>query len=252
MFHCRTTSTSTTPRTRRQYPHTYVLIAVLRVRPPDSAFSSPLNLRVYWPFVTAKAPCREASRCIRRSSSRSCLAVSRKADARPPGKGDPNSHGARPVHLIITTRKWIRTCRLSMKNSLSRAARGFRPGPRSTVSGFGCRRDLRIALGLADREKLVHRHHLHLRSTITQHFCSTMTHLCCSIAQLSICVVQLPMCVVQLLSICGVQLLICVVQLLSICGVQLLICVVQLLSIFVVHLLIWGVQSSTISIFVVQ
>ena len=31
-----------------------------------------------------------------------------------------NSHGARPVHLLITMRKWIRTSRLSIKNSLSR------------------------------------------------------------------------------------------------------------------------------------
>jgi len=29
-----------------------------------------------------------------------------------------NSHGARPVHLIITMIKWIRTSRLSIKNSL--------------------------------------------------------------------------------------------------------------------------------------
>ena len=30
-----------------------------------------------------------------------------------------NFHGARPVHLIITMIKWIRTSRLSIKNSLS-------------------------------------------------------------------------------------------------------------------------------------
>jgi len=29
-----------------------------------------------------------------------------------------NSHGARPVHLIITMIKWIRTSRLPIKNSL--------------------------------------------------------------------------------------------------------------------------------------
>ena len=43
----------------------------------------------------------------------------RKVDVRPPGKGDSNSHGARPVHLIITMGKWIRTSRMSIKNSLS-------------------------------------------------------------------------------------------------------------------------------------
>ena len=36
-----------------------------------------------------------------------------------PGKGNSNSHGARPVHLIVKMIKWIRTSRLSIKNSLS-------------------------------------------------------------------------------------------------------------------------------------
>ena len=35
----------------------------------------------------------------------------RKVDVRLPGKGNSNSHGARPVHLIITMIKWIRTSR---------------------------------------------------------------------------------------------------------------------------------------------
>ena len=43
------------------------------------------------------------------------LSRHRKVDARLPGKGDSNSHGARPVHLIIT----IRTRRLSITNSPS-------------------------------------------------------------------------------------------------------------------------------------
>ena len=42
----------------------------------------------------------------------------RKVDVRLPGKGNSNSHGARPVHLIITMIKWIWTSRLSIKNSL--------------------------------------------------------------------------------------------------------------------------------------
>jgi len=46
-------------------------------------------------------------------------ALSRKVDVRLPGKGNSNSHGARPVHLIITMIKRIRTSRLSIKNSLS-------------------------------------------------------------------------------------------------------------------------------------
>ena len=42
-----------------------------------------------------------------------------KVDVRLPGKENSNSHGARPVHLVITTMKWIRTSGLSIKNSLS-------------------------------------------------------------------------------------------------------------------------------------
>jgi hypothetical protein len=42
----------------------------------------------------------------------------RKVDVRLTGKRNSNSHGARPVHLIITMIKWIRTSRLSIKNSL--------------------------------------------------------------------------------------------------------------------------------------
>ena len=40
-----------------------------------------------------------------------------------------HSHGARPVHLVIATIKWIRTSRLSIKNSLSGCtlASGFVP-----------------------------------------------------------------------------------------------------------------------------
>ena len=43
----------------------------------------------------------------------------RKVDARLHGKGNSNTHGARPVNLIIKIIKWIRTSRLSTKNSLS-------------------------------------------------------------------------------------------------------------------------------------
>ena len=46
------------------------------------------------------------------------LLSGRKVDVRLPGKGNSNCHGARPVHLIITMIKWIRTSRLSIKNSL--------------------------------------------------------------------------------------------------------------------------------------
>ena len=49
-----------------------------------------------------------------------------------------NSHGARPVHLIITMIEWIRTSRLSIKNSLFQAVRpepktkkGLNDGPKT-------------------------------------------------------------------------------------------------------------------------
>jgi len=40
----------------------------------------------------------------------------RKVDVRLPGKGSSNSHGAGPVHLIITMINLIRTSRWSIKN----------------------------------------------------------------------------------------------------------------------------------------
>ena len=51
---------------------------------------------------------REAAKL---SSASDNLLVPRKVDVRLPGKGNTNAHGARPVHLIITTIKWIRTSR---------------------------------------------------------------------------------------------------------------------------------------------
>ena len=47
------------------------------------------------------------------------VAGSRKVDIRLPGKENSNSHGARPVHQIISRINWIRTSRLSINNSLS-------------------------------------------------------------------------------------------------------------------------------------
>jgi len=51
--------------------------------------------------------------------------ASRKVDIRLPGKRNSNSHGARPVYLIIKMIKWFRTSRLSIKNSLSLNTHGF-------------------------------------------------------------------------------------------------------------------------------
>ena len=50
------------------------------------------------------------------SGEHQCLL--RKVDIRLPGQGDSNTHGARPVRQMISTIKWIRTSRLSIKDSL--------------------------------------------------------------------------------------------------------------------------------------
>ena len=56
-----------------------------------------------------------------------------------PGKGNSNSHGARPVHLIITMLKWILTSRLSIKNS---CCLGRRRPALSRFLGFSGNTDL--------------------------------------------------------------------------------------------------------------
>jgi len=48
-------------------------------------------------------------------------ACPRKADIGLAGKGKLQSYGVRPVHQIISITKWIRTSRLSIKDSLSDA-----------------------------------------------------------------------------------------------------------------------------------
>ena len=73
----------------------------------------------------------------------------RKVDTRPHGKANSISHGARPVHQINSMIKWIRTSRLSMKNSMSstrnrcehasKAAQSYEEILRSQTSGHECR-----------------------------------------------------------------------------------------------------------------
>ena len=73
-----------------------------------------------WPRARPPAPSASptpASRC--RSH--------RKVDIRLPGKGNPSSHGARPVHQIISMMKWTRTSRLPTKNSRPGEGRRARP-----------------------------------------------------------------------------------------------------------------------------
>ena len=59
-----------------------------------------------------------------------------KVDISLPGKGNSNSHGARPVHQIITLIKWIWTSSSSIKNSLS-AAGGVQVCSRWVHAGRG-------------------------------------------------------------------------------------------------------------------
>ena len=68
----------------------------------------------------------------------------RKADVRLPLKGNSTSHGARPVHQIISMIKWIRTSRLSIKKSLSRGR------DRAVVDGH-------LVQGLGSEEQLLRR-----------------------------------------------------------------------------------------------
>ena len=61
----------------------------------------------------------QGASCAACSGTEGCTQTFWKVDVRLPRKGNSNSHGARPVHLIITMIKWIRTSRLSIKNYLS-------------------------------------------------------------------------------------------------------------------------------------
>ena len=58
---------------------------------------------------------RERSARVRGACRRDCVKMTREVDVRLPGKCNSNSHGASPVHLIITTIKWIWTSRFVNK-----------------------------------------------------------------------------------------------------------------------------------------
>ena len=70
---------------------------------------------------------------------RHAVSMPRKVDVRLPGKENSNSHGARPLHLIITMIRWIRTSRLSIKNSLSLVS--------MRLEFLTCRADLKKSCG---------------------------------------------------------------------------------------------------------
>ena len=74
-----------------------------------------------------------------------CL-LARRVDVRLSEKGNSNSYGARPVHLVILMMKWIWTSRVSIKNSPSLSpyeAQAFtkvKPGTPERVQGvFACK-----------------------------------------------------------------------------------------------------------------
>ena len=69
--------------------------------------------------VEARGGGVEAEPEVRCAEQPRVVLIHRKVDVRLPGKDDSNSHGARLVDLLISMIKWIRTCRLSKKNSLS-------------------------------------------------------------------------------------------------------------------------------------
>ena len=98
----------------------------------------------------------------------------RKVDARLPGKGNSNSHGARPVHLIISMMKWSWTSRFSVQDSLpcraqsSRQTSGLFPvrvlrvqtcksRPESDHLGHGLSVNRGAMAGHAKRSSLEHR-----------------------------------------------------------------------------------------------
>jgi len=87
-----------------------------------------------WGCADARSP---SLSLINLESAKLCpLSSFRKVDVRLPGKGNSNSHGARPVHLIITMIQWIRTSRLSIKNFLCvQAPRGAVPTLVAPLSG---------------------------------------------------------------------------------------------------------------------
>ena len=57
--------------------------------------------------------------------------------SRLPGKGNSNSHGARPATKIITMMKWIRTTRLTIENSPSKVTRTRRLSIRNSLVRAG-------------------------------------------------------------------------------------------------------------------
>jgi len=83
------------------------------------ALAAPAPCRVQSPARGLDCNPRHASSVARPTRPVSGPLNARKVDPRLPEKGNSNSHGARPVHQIISMIKRIWTRRLSIKNPLS-------------------------------------------------------------------------------------------------------------------------------------
>ena len=77
-----------------------------------------------------------------------------KVDMSLTGKENSNSHGARPVHQVISVIKWIQTRRISIENSLSLKGVGCRNSWNPVTGGSACGRDDARDLMLHERESL--------------------------------------------------------------------------------------------------
>ena len=84
-------------------------------------YHSTLGLRVIKKRKEKEGHIRDGITWVGRGILEKCCSIQSETDEvmLRDGKGNSNSHGARPVHLIITMIQWIRTSRLSIKNSLS-------------------------------------------------------------------------------------------------------------------------------------
>jgi hypothetical protein len=67
------------------------------------------KLQVVAGFLRRVGEIRSADVCTSIDSRKDVSLFNRKLNVRLPGKGDSNSHGARPLHLIVTMMKWFRT-----------------------------------------------------------------------------------------------------------------------------------------------
>jgi len=87
-----------------------------------------------------------------RDSPKVCSSY-RKVDTRLPGTGNSNSHGARPVHQIISMIKWIRTSRLSIKKTLSQLEDSLAVAPREAALEGGSDQSDRLRPALPGGEQ---------------------------------------------------------------------------------------------------